>query len=340
MPHGWHVRTKVENGHEVRLAFPPGKRKKGSGKLISILHPKSERNPELSCFDVLEAAVVEAGAPEPGTPEFNQLSQSTIELLQEVPVATNPDLFERAQKKLSALFSSKLGSKEKAKEVEAIEPGKNPCGKKNRARKKNLDEVQAAQKLYETFQGKPAVKVSEIDEPDDRRDDFAQLGWLVELVIQPRRVNGELIDEPVDAEKLGKLYGGLIEKASSSQEAWTKTANELGVSLVVLNFKQDQVRLCSNAEGAQLYLVGGKQDLDPVLSKFDTDEKKDFVELGWLVALTYFTRKAQTNFEPTDFYHILGEEDGLQPFAYYNRLQKRTFIVGGDYTVEQPGIIN
>jgi len=47
-PRGWRVKTlTTKTGHEVRLAFPPGRRKRGSGRLVSILHPHGE-NPE-SC---------------------------------------------------------------------------------------------------------------------------------------------------------------------------------------------------------------------------------------------------------------------------------------------------
>jgi hypothetical protein len=47
-PRGWRVRT-VPSGkskHRVRVAFPPGPRVKGSGKVLEILHPRDERNPE------------------------------------------------------------------------------------------------------------------------------------------------------------------------------------------------------------------------------------------------------------------------------------------------------
>jgi hypothetical protein len=46
VPPGFHVRTIRAGKHELRIAFPKGARKKGSGQLISILHPKKERNPE------------------------------------------------------------------------------------------------------------------------------------------------------------------------------------------------------------------------------------------------------------------------------------------------------
>ncbi len=47
VPKGWKVRTVTHegSGHRVRVAFPPGRRQKGSGRLVSILHPLSGHNP-------------------------------------------------------------------------------------------------------------------------------------------------------------------------------------------------------------------------------------------------------------------------------------------------------
>lgn len=42
VPRGYTVRTRSVGAHQVRVAYPPGARNKGSGKLISILHPKRE----------------------------------------------------------------------------------------------------------------------------------------------------------------------------------------------------------------------------------------------------------------------------------------------------------
>ena len=42
---GTKVRTVRAGAHEIRIAFPKGARKKGSGKIVSILHPKAEKNP-------------------------------------------------------------------------------------------------------------------------------------------------------------------------------------------------------------------------------------------------------------------------------------------------------
>lgn len=47
-PRGYKVRSVTRGSHVVRVAFPPGARKKGSGKVVEILHPKTEANP--SCI--------------------------------------------------------------------------------------------------------------------------------------------------------------------------------------------------------------------------------------------------------------------------------------------------
>ncbi len=42
-PRGYKVRTVTHaSGHQVRIAFPPGARRKGAGKVVSILHPNGE----------------------------------------------------------------------------------------------------------------------------------------------------------------------------------------------------------------------------------------------------------------------------------------------------------
>lgn len=46
VPAGWKVRTvTTSGGHRVRVAFPPGRKVKGAGRLVSILHPLTGSNP-------------------------------------------------------------------------------------------------------------------------------------------------------------------------------------------------------------------------------------------------------------------------------------------------------
>jgi hypothetical protein len=41
-PAGWKIRTALSGAHRVRIAFPPGARRKGSGRAVEILHPRGE----------------------------------------------------------------------------------------------------------------------------------------------------------------------------------------------------------------------------------------------------------------------------------------------------------
>jgi len=58
-PAGWHVRTKPMQTHEVRIAFPPGRRRRGAGRLVEILHPASERNPRCAFGQKIRANPIE-----------------------------------------------------------------------------------------------------------------------------------------------------------------------------------------------------------------------------------------------------------------------------------------
>lgn len=45
VPSGWKVRTVKAGSHRVRVAFPPGRKQVGSGRLVSVLHPLAGSNP-------------------------------------------------------------------------------------------------------------------------------------------------------------------------------------------------------------------------------------------------------------------------------------------------------
>lgn len=98
------------------------------------------------------------------------------------------------------------------------------------------------------------------------------------------------------------------------------------------------VVLARSVEGHQLYVVGGDQNCDGVLK--NGDGSKDFLNLGIIERISYVTRKDFDKFKESIYEHKFGEEGGDQPWLLYNRLQKRLFIVGGDYTIAKPGIIN
>ena len=106
----------------------------------------------------------------------------------------------------------------------------------------------------------------------------------------------------------------------------------------------DEIELVASADGQQLYFIGGKQSaFANLLGEFKTDTARDKVDLGEMVSVTYTAQKKQAgDTEPKGYYHIFGEEKGTAPRAYYDTLNKRTFLVGGSYHLKEAerGIIN
>ena len=80
-----------------------------------------------------------------------------------------------------------------------------------------------------------------------------------------------------------------------------------------------------------------------MLKDFRTDQNKDRVDLGELLAVIYTAQKYQAgDTEPVGYYHIFGEEGGYPPKAYFDMLNKEIVLVGGTYHLNEAerGIIN
>jgi hypothetical protein len=91
----------------------------------------------------------------------------------------------------------------------------------------------------------------------------------------------------------------------------------------------------------QLYFVGGNQYLDDKrLVALGCDPEKDLCDLGDCFLIEYFAQKRFDRFEPTTYYHALGEKTGVQPRLIYRRPQKMLELVGGEYVVKAAGIDN
>ncbi len=102
-PAGWRVRTIVtDTGHELRIGFPPGGRKRGSGRLLQILHPRAENpscdvtprravelaNRELSDGKKNPAELVIFGLPNPDSSEAEKAAELYEEFHGEAPKET------------------------------------------------------------------------------------------------------------------------------------------------------------------------------------------------------------------------------------------------------------
>lgn len=327
VPRGYKVRTVHAGKHEVRIAFPKGARKKGSGQIVSILHPKTEKNPD-ECGSLLTLAAADvATLAIPVDSLGNGFGSGFESALEESGQVSNPaswkDLWEQFKEKVKASFHHGAES--------------NP--KRGRKSKKNLDEIKQAAELAAAFKGSPAENVREIDLPNKQRDDFAHLGWLEQLVFHP-----QFEVEELDLPQISEDYDRAYQKSENSEAAWNAVADDHSVTLLVYDLDGEEIELASSADGKQLYILGSRQAaFDGVLEDFQVDTAKDKIDLGELVSVTYTATKKQAgDTEPRGYYHIFGEENGTAPRVYFDTLNKRLFITGGSYHLKSPelGIMN
>jgi hypothetical protein len=173
----------------------------------------------------------------------------------------------------------------------------------NPHRRRNSTDSSNAVSLYRKFHGKEPAKVIEIQADIERRKDYAALGKLVEMCF--KSPNGEKVN---------------VEFPQSDNVLLASNANDSG-------------------DGNQLYAIGGNQDMSGILKRIPGGDK-DFVDLGELLTIGYFTRKDFDHFEPTIYTHKLGEDGGARPQLMYDALNAQLYFVGGEYTIKRPGIEN
>jgi hypothetical protein len=257
-----------------------------------------------------------------------------------MPRKVAQEIVDRTPAKLRSEYIKSTGGT-----VNGIVPGrtnaKKPCKRVNRGlsktKKKNRrNPAEDARKLSEKFHGRKATTERRIVEPMHVHKHLMEIGDLVRLVI----------DTPT-----GKV--------------------------VVLNFNTSDprkiVRLASSERdpktnklvGKQLYLRGGDQEVN--LKALGMDSPlwiRDRMELGRLHefkrgdpplivdgervkgSITYRTRKGMDDFKLIDYWHKAGEETArkagpaARSLVIYDYPNKKIEFAGGNYHIDEPGIIN
>jgi hypothetical protein len=99
-----------------------------------------------------------------------------------------------------------------------------------------------------------------------------------------------------------------------------------------LKFEKD-VKLAMNADGTQLYAIGGNQDCSAVLGDFQgVDKNKDLVTLGELAFVVYLARKQPDPTHPTEYMHKFGVP---RPQLGYDQVKQEIFFIGGSYQIRE-----
>jgi hypothetical protein len=302
-PRGWRVRSTRSGGHVLRIAFPAGARKKGTGKILEILHPK--KNP--TC--------------EEGTcgPRSNPA---------ELVIFTNPT------KVTQGVGGRKQGGTANHKPKCACpfckRARKNPPSPEQRRRTKaardraakirgarlkgrNPNETQQAVRLFQKFHGKDPNGIAEAQRSAVIREDYTTVGKLIALCFDDFGWPEKKITNEWDKLPAITFENDNVKLASSPN----------GKQLYFIGGRQN-LDVCL-------------ADFDGV------DPEKDFIDLGEAFVIVYEARKAHNKFEPTDWVHPFGGKKKERPRVMYDKLKKEMFLVGGEYFIDlskelSPGI--
>lgn len=374
VPRGWKVRTvSWPSGHEVRLAFPRGPRKRGSGRLVSILHPHGNRgrrnpgcpNPEkITFFEIWKHG--ESG-PELVAVERDQKQAEMIARQKgrqesaKYTVQTFKNTFKSPEAKaayvagLSAV-SRGLGRKLAAKRAArggAYYHGK-PFRYTNRTSaktiEKQIDWMEKRRAAGKDPSGRPlsAHYVSELGKDIDR----------AKTMLAHKRGNPCRKKNPDDTEAAAALYRQfhgqdpkeiITTQISAEQRKDYSVVGPLeDIDIVAVNgrskrlsFHSDKVMVASSPNGKTLYFIGGNQKLsDDLLRGFGADSTKDQVVLGTAAYFSYWDRKKESQWKLVLWKHKLGEDGGTQPVTLYDKLQERVFFGGGSYYIRGTWVMN
>lgn len=352
-PRGWKVKTlTTKTNHEVKLAFPPGPRRRGSGRLVSIVHPHGENpkacnvNRKMNPSEILILGALNPRKRRGKNPENKivtedqaasklQRAQDAIENFDSDDpngiLSMSPSEYADF-KGLTIVAGENPKSKAKAKSKANGKRQRSKSKGKKTARKRNPDGLEQGKQLFKDFWGKDPEGMREMALKTEVAKDYVYLG---------------------------DLYGG-------------KFLQDDG-RLLDVKFGADKIKLASSPDGRQLYCIGGNQDMSGVAKEIGADSSKDLVSLGRWHTVVYLAAKSMTNFEVTEWTHDFGCGDEFRemikrserekwsqeqfraeskrimdatpaaerdlPEAVYDSLNKRILFAGGSYYVNWPGII-
>jgi len=194
--------------------------------------------------------------------------------------------------------------------------------------------TERSEELFETFHHRAAGGVFERQRSARQRKDYAILGPLVAIGINP-----EYFDKM--AARAGKKQWAdwMVEHYDQLPRLDFLTPGQVTEIKRILGdpdkYVQDAPLLASSPNGRQLYALAEDVQLD--LSKFETDAHKDFVDLGDATFVVYIAKKPH---EVREWVHMMGEDGGTRPRLMYDRLRREVCFIGGSYVVKAPGIMH
>jgi hypothetical protein len=302
VPHGWKVRTVThESGHRVRVAFPPGRKEKGSGRLVSILHPQRE-NPMCSTLRFKNPAeLLLMGA----NPHKKTRERVTNPIL-------NASFTQNEKLELGRLGIAWSGIKTAADVRKARKAIRD--ANKIRSRFGNpmpiAEQRDRAQEIYTGFHATPAENKIVMDEPHIPAGVYPELGLLYGMTFKPTNPDAREHYEKVyrvpreNVHVIGSLQRDQLHFAGGDQQIDEKTLRFFGWN------------------GEDLFEMGDARTIVYLARKYHQQIQED------------------ARGEIVEWVHPFGEETGVLPKLMYDHTHKRVFLKHGEYRIQDEGITN
>jgi hypothetical protein len=304
VPAGWKVRTVKMGTHRARVAFPPGRKVKGSGRLVSILHPVGENPCELRSTNPAELMVMSANNP----PRSRKNVVHRVVAVSrngganfEKTTATKEEARKVASKVDRSQYFQPHVQKVRGNPAELLVMAANPRVEVVHGDNPPVEEI------TEEFSGTEVKWLDVYNEPHIPRGRYAYLAKLFRLLIKPAK-------------------GGQVQKITFSEENAPIIVSDASAKQIYFVAGNQDVSACLEAFGGRERTVGTESYA---------------VELGEAREIHYIGKKHHIGDEDTDEWrHKHGEEDGALPTVLFDTRNKRLLYEGGNYRIEGPWIHN
>ena len=352
VPAGYKVRTVRAGAHQVRVAFPPGARRKGDGIVVGILHPKNENPCPVARKNPAELLLM--GANPSGLPRERPLPGASR--------SAGAIGAARARHESRATVYDALSTKEK------LAFGRIGLGK---AQIQSGSDLKRAREMVRQTQRLRNRLPNPANQFEAGLASFAE-GAAEDVTAQ--RAYQDLFSHskkrkknPDSAEQARELREGFSGEPSEHYTvrdephvpagdytdcgefiavAVKPTSTGEAKSVQEISFPGRDLELISDPSGRQLYIVGTGQDLSETDLRMFTDSDAELVDLGECRVISYGMIKfgsevpASARGEDARWDHKFGEEGGRCPTIFYDRKMRRLILSRATYRIEGAWIRN
>lgn len=323
VPAGFKVRTVKAGKHQVRVAFPPGPRRKGSGIVVGVLHPRGENPCPVAQKNPAELLLMggnplrqAAGGRSRGS-LYDQFSRKDRLILGRAGIGKK-DITTEADVREARRIIEELGRmKNRLPNPGTSLPEERPLpgASSSSGRLPSVDSANAAagRNLYEKFHARESERYIVRDEPHMPAGDYTELGKLIALRVKP-----------------------------------TPTGQTTHVQEI--SFPHKHIRVVCDPDGRQIWFVGdGQQQTEDDLRIFSdgaTHARAMCWDLGLCRSIVYEATKWHPQLaesargERIEWEHEFGEEGGTCPTLSYDTHTERLLLGKASYHVEGAGIVN